>query len=164
MGNKKSNSKKENIKIIGKNNSLKEETPTSVFKNMKENVKDILNSNRESIENTYKIFSKELDILNDKDDLYKFCATVKKDCEKALEDENLTKEERDEILDREMKILEILSEQEKYIKEASMEITKMQNDKDSENKKFLWAVLGATTTVLLTAIGAKYGGKFLNNK
>lgn len=154
----------DNKKLVDINKEGKIETTITSLNNMKENIKNVLESNKESVENTYKILDKELDKLNDKDELYKFCITVKEDCEKALENENLTKEERSEILDREMKIIEILSEREKNIQDANIEIAKMEMEKDSENKKFLWAVLGVATTVALGAIGAKFGGNYLKNK
>lgn len=145
--------------ILNTNMKMDKEVTISSLENTKETVKNILQTNKESVESSYKILDKELDKLNNKDEIYEFCKTVKDDCKKALENENLTSEERDKILDREMKIIEMLSNMEKDIQESNKEVAKMAVEKDSENKKFLWGVLGVSVSIALTVLGIKNHNK-----
>ena len=62
---------------------------------------------------------------------------------------------------REMQIIEIAFEMEKDKQKNDMEIARIGSEKDSENKKFLWSVLGVAGAVVLTTIGVKFGKNIL---
>lgn len=145
--------KKENNKTSNLVTKTMNSTPENTVENITKNVENVLDSNRESVEKVYHILEQTLNNSSDKGEFYELCKTVCQDCKKALEKENLTKKEIDDILDREMKVIEKASEIEQDKQKNEMEIAKLAIEKDSENKKFLWAVLGTAVTATLSIIG-----------
>ena len=158
---KKEVSKIDVINLLNSNTNIKSEVTITSIENMKGIIDTILEKDQDSVEQVFDILSKELDNSNNKNEFYELCKKVRADYSKALDDSNLSETERKEILNREMQIIEIAFEMEKDKQKNDMEIARIGSEKYSENKKFLWSVLGVAGAVVLTTIGVKFGKNIL---
>ena len=91
-----------------------------------------------------------------------FAEKVRDDYSKCLDNENLTLEEKSEILKGEMEILKMMDSKEKEVRAQQERILSTVDNKDSEKRQFNWKLVGAASMALVTVIGvgaAALGGK-----
>lgn len=116
----------------------------------------------------FEVLRKEMELSSPSEEFTKIAEQVLVDNSKAL-DKATTKEERNNILDRNMEILKIASEKEKERIENNKEIREKALEKDTENKKFKWGLVKCASYIVIglvvggvgTAIGVN---KFLDKK
>lgn len=130
----------------------------------KEILEKIIASDDDSTNQVYGILSKELESMHESRKEYiVFADKVRSDLSKCLDNPNLTLEQQNEIIDREMEIFHMVDKKDAEIREQEMETARMADKKDSEKKEFNWKILGAASFVVLTVVGigtAALGGKF----
>ena len=117
--------------------SMIDKMDPEVAKKALEQFPDFANTTKEMLVEYKNTLDKSLESNRDSvQTLYNSCNSMIESLQKQLEDKNLTFEER------------------KYIIDTMLEISKMMEAKDSENKKFLatMALIGATVVGTVTAI------------
>ena len=131
------------------------------YKGMLEKVVD---SDDASIQQVYSAADKEIDdAARGRAEFFQLAERIRADYSKCLDQEGLTAEQRKEILDREMEILEKADAKEKEVREQQEKTVKVVSEKDSEKREFNWKLLSAASFVLVGALGvgaAVLGGKF----
>lgn len=131
------------------------------YKGMLEKVVD---SDDASVQQVYSAADKEMDdAAKGRAEFFQLAERIRADYSKCLDQEGLTAEQRKEILDREMEILEKADAKEKEVREQQEKTVKIASEKDSEKREFNWKLLSAASFVLVGALGvgaAVLGGKF----
>lgn len=130
----------------------------------KEILDKIISSDDESTNQVYDILNKEIESFQESRKEYiLFADKVRSDLSKCLDNPNLTPEQQNEIIDREMEILRMVDKKDEDIREQEMEAVQLADKKDSEKKEFNWKTLSTASFVVLIAVGigtAALGGKF----
>lgn len=93
---------------------------------------------------------------------YEFAGKVRADLSKCLDVQNLTEEERREIISREMEVLRMVDSQMREAASHERGVLDVVDKKDSEKRAFNWKALGIASTLVSVAIGigaAALGGK-----
>lgn len=124
----------------------------------------VVKSDDSSVQQVYGAANKEMDdAAKGRAEFFQLAEKVRADYSKCLDQEGLTPEQRKEILDREMEILEKADAKEKEIREQQDRVVKAVSEKDSEKREFNWKLISAASVVLIGALGvgaAALGGKF----
>ena len=100
---------------------------------------------------------------NSRRQFYDYAERVRSDLSKCLDNPNLTSEERSEILQQEIEILNAVKEKDTEIRAHETETVKMVDKKDSEKRHFNWSLIGTASVFLIVGIGAALsalGGDF----
>ena len=129
----------------------------------KEMLSKIVESDDDSVQHVYGSADKAMDDATlGRTEFMAFAEKVRDDYSKCLDNENLTLEEKSEILKGEMEILKMMDSKEKEVRAQQERILSTVDNKDSEKRQFNWKLLGAASMALVTVIGvgaAALGGK-----
>lgn len=136
------------------------ENSLSEYKDM---LSKIVDSDDESIQQVYSTADKAMsDAAVGRDEYLSLAEKVRDDYSKCLDKEDLTPEERNEILKGEMEILKMVDAKEKEVRDHQEHILNTVDKKDSEKRQFNWKLIGIASMALVTVIGvgtAALGGK-----
>ena len=114
----------------------------------------IISSDDESLKTFYEIAENDLDsAAESRREFYDFADKVLADISKCLDKPDLTKEERSEMLDREMDILKAVGEKDSEIREHEADTVRMVDKKDSEKRQFNWRAIGAASATVALVVG-----------
>lgn len=126
---------------------------------------DIIASDDESINRVYAVVNKNMDIsAESRRQFHDLAAQLHADLSKCLDNPNLTAEERQNIIEREMEILKAVSDKDTEIRNHEKEIVKMVDKKDSEKRQFNWGLIKVASTVLVVSLGiaaSTFGNNFI---
>ena len=129
----------------------------------KEMLSKIVESDDDSVQHVYGSADKAMDDATlGRTEFMAFAEKVRDDYSKCLYNENLTLEEKSEILKGEMEILKMMDSKEKEVRAQQERILSTVDNKDSEKRQFNWKLVGAASMALVTVIGvgaAALGGK-----
>ena len=129
----------------------------------KEMLSKIVESDDDSVQHVYGSADKAMDDATlGRTEFMAFAEKVRDDYSKGLDNENLTLEEKSEILKGEMEILKMMDSKEKEVRAQQERILSTVDNKDSEKRQFNWKLVGAASMALVTVIGvgaAALGGK-----
>ena len=129
----------------------------------KEMLSQIVESDDDSVQHVYGSADKAMDDATlGRTEFMAFAEKVRDDYSKCLDNENLTLEEKSEILKGEMEILKMMDSKEKEVRAQQERILSTVDNKDSEKRQFNWKLVGAASMALVTVIGvgaAALGGK-----
>ena len=129
----------------------------------KEMLSKIVESDDDSVQHVYGSADKAMDDATlGRTEFMAFAEKVREDYSKCLDNENLTLEEKSEILKGEMEILKMMDSKEKEVRAQQERILSTVDNKDSEKRQFNWKLVGAASMALVTVIGvgaAALGGK-----
>ena len=129
----------------------------------KEMLSKIVESDDDSVQHVYGSADKAMDDATlGRTEFMAFAEKVRDDYSKCLDNENLTLEEKSEILKGEMEILKMMESKEKEVRAQQERILSTVDNKDSEKRQFNWKLVGAASMALVTVIGvgaAALGGK-----
>ena len=129
----------------------------------KEMLSKIVESDDDSVQHVYGSADKAMDDATlGRTEFMAFAEKVRDDYSKCLDNENLTLEEKSEILKGEMEILKMMDSKEKEGRAQQERILSTVDNKDSEKRQFNWKLVGAASMALVTVIGvgaAALGGK-----
>ena len=129
----------------------------------KEMLSKIVESDDDSVQHVYGSADKAMDDATlGRTEFMAFAEKVRDDYSKCLDNENLTFEEKSEILKGEMEILKMMDSKEKEVRAQQERILSTVDNKDSEKRQFNWKLVGAASMALVTVIGvgaAALGGK-----
>ena len=129
----------------------------------KEMLSKIVESDDDSVQHVYGSADKAMDDATlGRTEFMAFAEKVRDDYSKCLDNENLTLEEKSEILKGEMEILKMMDSKEKEVRAQQERILSTVDNKDSEKRQFNWKLVGAASMALVTVIGvgaAGLGGK-----
>ena len=115
---------------------------------------DIIDSDDDSLNRFYNLADKEMDNTSAvMTDYYQLANDVRCDISKCLSEPGLSLEEKQELLDREERILEKVSKKEEEIRQEKREIVNEADKKDSEKRKFDWGIIETASCVVLFGIG-----------
>ena len=124
----------------------------------------VVTSDDASLTQVYDIINKDMDHASaSRSEYISFADKVRSDCSKCLDNPDLTPEQQQEILDREIEILRMVDKKETESRTQEQEDVQLADKKDSEKRMFNWKVIGTASTLVLAAIGigtAMLGGKF----
>lgn len=114
-------------------------------------LKDVIASDDASIQAVYSLHDKELDEASkSRKEFYDMVEKVQADCSKALDAENLSPEERNQILERELDMLRMANEKDNTIRDHEQKVLDSANKKDSEKRAWNWkAIVGASAAAAL---------------
>ena len=127
----------------------------------KEILGDIISSDDESLKQEFEIASRDQEAsVQSREQFYDFAKTVHADISKCLDKENLTPEQMDSLLDREMEIFRSVSEKDSEIRNHETETVQMVDKKDSEKREYNWNLIKMASGVLFVAaaVGASVLG------
>ena len=97
--------------------------------------------------------SEELDIsVDSRKQFYDFAEKVHADLSKCLDNPQLSAEERESILEKEMEILKTVSEKDTEIRSQETETVQMVDKKDSEKRQFNWGIVKVASSVLVDGL------------
>ena len=171
-------SKNDLFSYASKLNELRPEVATKVIAQFPELVKliqsalaeyrgildTVVASDDTSLTQVYDIINKDMDhAAASRSEYIDFADKVRSDCSKCLDNLDLTPEQQQEILDREIEILRMVDKKETESRTQEQEDVQLADKKDSEKRMFNWKVIGTASTLVLAAIGigtAMLGGKF----
>ena len=129
----------------------------------KEMLSKIVESDDDSVQHVYGSADKAMDDATlGRTEFMAFAEKVRDDYSKCLDNENLSLEEKSEILKGEMEILKMMDSKEKEVRAQQERILSTVDNKDSEKRQFNWKLVGAASMALVTVIGvgaAALGGK-----
>lgn len=128
---------------------------------------NIISSDDESIKQVYAVADKELDASADsRKQFYDFAEKVHADISKCLDNPQLSPEEREAMLEKEMEILKTVSDKDTEIRSQETETIRMVDKKDSEKRQFNWGIVKVASSVLVAglAIGVSVLGNNVNIK
>ena len=129
----------------------------------KEMLSQIVESDDDSVQHVYGSADKAMDDATlGRTEFIAFAEKVRDDYSKCLDNEDLTLEEKSEILKGEMEILKMVDSKEKEVRAQQERILSTVDNKDSEKRQFNWKLVGAASMALVTVIGvgaAALGGK-----
>lgn len=129
----------------------------------KEMLSKIVESDDDSVQHVYGSADKAMDDATlGRTEFIAFAEKVRDDYSKCLDNEDLTLEEKSEILKGEMEILKMVDSKEKEVRAQQERILSTVDNKDSEKRQFNWKLVGAASMALVTVIGvgaAALGGK-----
>lgn len=129
----------------------------------KEMLSKIVESDDDSVQHVYGSADKAMDDATlGRTEFMAFAEKVRDDYSKCLDNENLTLEEKSEILKGEMEILKMMDSKEKEVRAQQERILSTVDNKDSEKRQFNWKLVGAASMALVNVIGvgaAALGGK-----
>ena len=129
----------------------------------KEMLSKIVESDDDSVQHVYGSADKAMDDATlGRTEFMAFAEKVRDDYSKCLDNENLTLEEKSEILKGEMEILKMMDSKEKEVRAQHERSLSTVDNKDSEKRQFNWKLVGAASMALVTVIGvgaAALGGK-----
>lgn len=135
----------------------------SFLSECKEMLSKIVESDDDSVQHVYGSADKAMDDATlGRTEFMAFAEKVRDDYSKCLDNENLTLEEKSEILKGEMEILKMMDSKEKEVRAQQERILSTVDNKDSEKRQFNWKLVGAASMALVTVIGvgaAALGGK-----
>lgn len=131
----------------------------------KDSITTVMESDDKSLEHVYQIIQSEHSLADKgRDDWFSLARDVRADIGKCLDNPNLSEDERREMLDREMKIVEMADKKDNDVRESISKATDKAVEKDSEKRKFDWGVLtqAASVVIMIAGIGALIlgGGDF----
>lgn len=125
---------------------------------------EITESDDASLNQVYQILNQEIEVAADsRKEYYSLAAKVQSDLSKCLDNPNLSAEERESILDREIEILQLADKKDTEIRQQEKEAVSSAKEKDTEKRKFNWNLIGAASAVIVVALGvgaAALGGDF----
>ena len=171
-------SKNDLFSYASKLNELRPEVATKVIAQFPELVKliqsalaeyrgildTVVASDDTSLTQVYDIINKDMDhAAASRSEYIDFADKVRSDCSKCLDNPDLTPEQQQEILDREIEILRMVDKKETESRTQEQEDVQLADKKDSEKRMFNWKVIGTASTLVLAAIGigtAMLGGRF----
>ena len=132
----------------------------SSLSDYKETIATAIASDDKSLKQVNAIAEKDLDAdSKSRQQFFELAENVQKDISKCLENPDLTASERNELLDRQINILNIASEKDAEIRSHEAEIVRMVDRKDSEKRQFNWGVIKAASLALVVVgIGASVLG------
>lgn len=126
-------------------------------------LENVITSDDASLNQVYEIINKDLDTAaSNRTEYINFAEKVRSDCSKCLENPNMSPEQQQEILEREIEILRMIDQKDTEIRAQEQDAIQIADKKDSEKRTFNWKLIGAASTVVLAAIGigtAVLGGK-----
>ena len=129
----------------------------------KEMLSKIVESDDDSVQHVYGLADKAMDDATlGRTEFIAFAEKVRDDYSKCLDNEDLTLEEKSEILKGKMEILKMVDSKEKEVRAQQERILSTVDNKDSEKRQFNWKLVGAASMALVTVIGvgaAALGGK-----
>lgn len=129
----------------------------------KEMLTKIVESDYDSVQHVYGSADNAMDDATlGRTEFMVFAEKVRDDYSKCLDNENLTLEEKSEILKGEMEILKMVDSKEKEVRAQQERILSTVDNKNSEKRQFNWKLVGAASMALITVIGvgaAALGGK-----
>ena len=124
----------------------------------------VVTSDDASLSEVYRIINKDLDeAATSRAEYISFAEKVHADCSKCLDNPNMSFEQQQEILDREIEILQMIDKKDAEIRNQEKENVQLADKKDSEKRAFNWQLIGTASAVVLAAVGigtAMLGGKF----
>ena len=130
----------------------------------KEMLSKIVESDDDSVQHVYGSADKAMDDATlGRTEFMAFAEKVRDDYSKCLDNENLTLEEKSEILKGEMEILKMMDSKEKEVRAQQERILSTVDNKDSEKRQFNWKLVGGISFALMTVAGISagvLGGKF----
>lgn len=123
----------------------------------------VIASDDASLNQVYDIINKEMDrSASSWNEYISFADKVRSDCSKCLNTPNLTPEQQQDILDREIEVLRIVGLKETESRNQQQAAAELASQKDSEKRVLNWKVIGTASTLVLAAVGigaAMLGGK-----
>ena len=123
----------------------------------------VIESDNASIQHVYGDADKAMDdAAIGREQFLQFAEKVRADYGKCLDRDNITPEERADILKSEMEILRMADTKEKEVREQQEKVVNIIDHKDTEKRLFNWAIIGAASTALIFVVGmgfAALGGK-----
>ena len=129
----------------------------------KEILGDIISSDDESLRQEFEIASHDQEVsAKSREQFYDFAKIIHSDISKCLDKEDLTPDQMDSLLNRDMEILRILSEKDTEIRQHETETVQMVDKKDSEKREYNWNLIRVASGVLVA--GVAVGGAILGVK
>ena len=114
----------------------------------------IIASDDSSINHFYDSADKTIDNAHDRNrSFYELANSVRDDYSKALDNPNLTEEERKEILQQELELVKMADARDKEDRAQDREVLNEINQKDSEKRQFNWGLVKNAGIVLGTFVG-----------
>ena len=124
----------------------------------------IIASDDTNLKQTFDLIQQEIEHSNQSRNQYiQFAEKVQTDCSKCLDNPDMTPEQRQEIIDREIEIMKMVDQKDTEARQQEQSAVQEAEQKDSEKRMFNWKVIGSASFLVLTAVGigtAVLGGKF----
>lgn len=113
----------------------------------------IIASDDESIKQEYTIITNDQQASKQsREQFYDFAKIVHSDISKCLDKENLTPDQMNSLLDREMEIFHAVSEKDSEIRKQETEAVQIADKKDSEKRDFNWNAIKIASGVLTLSV------------
>lgn len=136
----------------------------SCLSEYKDMLDTIIASDDASLKQTLDLIHQEIEHSDQSRTEYiQFAAKVQADCSKCLDNPDMTPEQRQEIIDREIEIMKMVNQKDTEARKQEQSAVQEAEQKDSEKRMFNWKVIGGASFIVLTAVGigtAMLGGKF----
>ena len=126
-------------------------------------IESVITSDDQSINNYYSILDSELKMDSESSNqFFELINRVYSDLSKCLDNNELTDDQRNKIIEREFEIVRIAKEKDTEIRNHRKEIAANADKKDSEKRKFNWELI--QTASYLTIFGVGIGVAALSGK
>lgn len=123
----------------------------------------VIQSDDASIQHAYDAAEKTIDdAAVSREQFIQFAEKVHADYSKYLDKDGITSKEGAEILNNEMELLRMVYTNEKEVRDQQEKMLNVVDHKDKEKRQLNWAIIGAASAALITAVGVgltALGGK-----
>lgn len=139
----------------------------SMMVDYKDMLGQIIQSDDQSLNSVYTIAKDEVNTAKEgRTEFFDLAKQVHADISKCLDKDNLSAEERDSMLNKEIEVLKIASEKDSEIREQEKEILRTVDKKDSEKRQYNWALVGAASAAFafVLSVGINLLGGDVNIK
>ncbi len=139
----------------------------SSWSEYKEILENVISSDDESLKQVFSAATKDMDSsAQSRTQFFDLADKIHADLSKCLDNPELTSEERDEILSKEIEILKIIDKKDSEIRTHEADTLRLVDEKDSEKRQFNWGILKIASAVIVVGlgIGASILGSDINLK
>jgi hypothetical protein len=121
-------------------------------------LKDVIASDDESLKGFYSLTEKaiEADTQTTKE-FIELSNRIREDLSKCLDNPDLSQEERQSIIEKEMEIFEAVKEKDTEVRESNKDYVRTGDKKDSEKRHFNANLLSAASGALILMVGIGFG-------
>lgn len=134
------------------------------FGDYREMIGKVISSDDDSLHQAYGLSAQEMQSVDEsKRQFYDLANRVHADLSRCLDKENLSDDDRKEILSQEMEVLKMAAEKDADMRSQQREVVREAHQKDSEKRQFNWKLVGGISAALIGVVGigaSLLGGKF----
>lgn len=134
------------------------------FGDYREMIGKVISSDDDSLRQVYGLSTQEMQSVDEsKRQFYDLANRVHADLSRCLDKENLSDDDRKEILSQEMEVLKMAAEKDADMRSQQREVVREAHQKDSEKRQFNWKLVGGISAALIGVVGigaSLLGGKF----